>query len=914
MNISIYKGKLAQKILILFVAASFFPLLIGSLVSYLHIQSLILNNSQENLRRTSKEYGLSVYSRLKLAKDTLVNNSDYLNTATNQVQVQVQVQANLIHYFSAFAFIDNSGSTNLLWGAIDQSAFDKEHNNGAQIFSIKKDMYKHEIYIIIDNKYLGKINSKYLWHREILDNDIAYCVKSKHHENIFCDSTYIDSDKEGNSKLSASWSLFLDHEFNIDDWIINTIQTRYKAQESLLNFKSFFIPLIVFSLLIVLLFSSVIIRKNLTTINKLIDVTKRFKENNFTAKLELSKNDEFYEVAESFNTMSDHIRETFHQNMLLADIDRTALTSNSNEKLFNTIFNYLFNVCPASEILFIANTNINPNFDSVYYRKKDEKTVSHKDISNPFIFTEGLKKTPHVIERKNFKLNNICKKWKFSNDAIAVLPVSFDNKNWHFILACMESSSESILNSDKIIAFLGKIALSFKALHKDYQLNYKANHDYLTNIANENYVTILHEKQIKKLKDGNLTAAFLFIDLDKFKQVNDNYGHTIGDKLLKAVVIRITRLLTRQECFARLGGDEFLIRLTATNEEVLLSRVNILCEQVSQKVKEPFSINNNILHIGSSIGVSICPKDAIDFEDALRFADIAMYISKKSGGNSYSIYEAEMSEELLKQTLLERDLRLDIENKNIDIYFQPKVNTCDRELLGFEALLRWKNSTYGNISPHIVIGIAERLGLIDVLGNLILELTLQQINHWLKQGYLPGKIAINVSPEQLTTTNFVEFIKDLLEECTYVIPNMVDLEITEDVLLTEKDKSLNILNELRNMGIGIAIDDFGTGYSSLSYLLELPANILKIDRAFVLKIEQDENALSLLSSLINLGKNMGYTIVAEGIETEQQAAFLTECKVDELQGYLFSKPLPAELIEKRFLSITRDNVINYLSN
>jgi diguanylate cyclase (GGDEF)-like protein len=907
MTLSIYKGKLAQKVLILFVTASFVPLLVGSIVSYHHIHRIVVKENKENLRSSAKEYGLSIYSRLKAAKDSLLNNKFYLESNINKAQ------HNLLPYFSALGTIEDSEMVSLFWGDIDSAILPKL-NKSAMLYTIGKSESRKDVYIFIENKYFGKVNSKYLWHRELFSEDIAFCVTNIDFNNLFCDSDYHNFITSGKSPITMNWSLFLDHEFNIDDWIINTTQSQETVDGALLDFKIFFIPLLLLSLFSVLLFSSILVRKNLTTIQKLINTTKAFKENNFSARLQLDRNDEFYEVAESFNAMSEHISNTFQQNKLLADIDQTALTSESLENLFSTIFDYIFYILPTNEVLFLANPNINKNFNNAYYKNKTENKICHKNIDSPYLLTANLKKNRHLLKTEEFKISDISKKWTFSKQSIAVLPISFDNHDWHYILIALEPSNTHLIQEDKVELLISKLALSFKALHKDYQLSYKANHDFLTGIANENFVTELHNKQIKKLKDGSLISAFLFIDLDKFKQVNDNYGHTVGDKLLKAVVVRLQRLLTNKECFARLGGDEFLVRITATNEEILLSRANILCEQITQKANEPFSINGTILHIGSSIGVSVSPKDAIEFEDALRFADIAMYISKKDGGNSYSVYDTSMSKELLKQTLLERDLRADLEKKDIAINYQPKVDAVSKSLQGFEALLRWKNSTYGDVSPWIAIEMAERIGMIDVLGNIILELTLKQMNTWLGQGYTPGKIAINVCPEQLKDKSFIDFIKEQLEEHSHVQAEMIELEITEDVLLNKKAQTLSLLKEIRELGISIAIDDFGTGYSSLSYLLDIPANTLKIDRAFLLKLEQDDNALSLLSSLITLGKNMGYTIVAEGVETEQQAAFLTQCQVDELQGYLYSKPLPPELAEKRFLSdINNNNVVRYQS-
>ncbi len=917
MKLTIFNGKLAQKIFIFFIAASFLPLLIGSFISYIHVRDVIRSDITYNLQSTSKEYGLSLFFRLKLAKDTLTSNAQDLISEKNLLHTQ----NNISNYFTAISVNNANGNKKALWGEIDSAVYNTKLDNNSHLISIKKSDNKHDIYIALKNGIYGKINSKFLWDIKSISQDVDLCVTTKLQERLFCDAPVSEEQLQqtgkkyqsrksrlliwDNSKtdiLSTYWPLFMDHEFNIDDWIIVAFQSEGIFKSRLSSYKKLFFPLILFSLLFVTFLSSIIIRKNLTAINKLIDGTRRIRDNNFNEPIKIKTNDEFQELATSFNTMAKGVKSVTNEYNAFLEVDKLILASENPKKIIRSIFHSLDTIVNFDDLLFINQSKDVKSLDKFYTQKKSYRSLKSSNENLLEKHSLQLIKTEKTTIIPLNKLSSIKenKLWSLEGSFACIIPITYENKNYSFIVGTFKENNIDNLIETKIKNFSSRISVAFQALNRESALTTQANYDTLTKIPNRTKITKLYSQQLAYIKSEGIFSALLFLDLDHFKHVNDNYGHITGDKLLQDFSQRIQSTLDKTDVIARLGGDEFVVAITAEDKESLINNIDNLCKKIISEAGKPFDIGNHTVHIGASIGVSISPGHADTFEDSLRFSDVAMYFSKKNGGNCYTLYDPEMSENLLKKTLLERDLRIALENREVNVHFQPKVSATSRELVGFEALFRWTHNTYGVISPFVAIEMAEDIGAIDILGKLVFELSLEQYSEWISKEYEVGIIAINVSPSQLIQTGFIDFIKSTIDRFPEIRPEMIELEITESVMLQGKQTSLKILHQIRELGCRIAIDDFGTGYSSLSYLLDIPANTLKIDRAFVIKIEQDENALSLLSSLITFGKSMGYKIVAEGVETEQQAKFLTDCHADQLQGYLFSKPLPAELVESRF--------------
>lgn len=424
-------------------------------------------------------------------------------------------------------------------------------------------------------------------------------------------------------------------------------------------------------------------------------------------------------------------------------------------------------------------------------------------------------------------------------------------------------------------------------------LSYLSLHDSLTQLPNR----ALFEDRLTYALDvahrEDHEFALMFMDLDGFKEVNDAYGHHIGDLLLREVAQRIRGRIRSQDTFARLGGDEFVLLIKSNEPE----GVAVLAEKLLEVLREPFYIEAHTLRITSSIGIAIYPENGKTRHDLMTNADAAMYHAKATGRNTYCFFEESMNAHAHEHMEMVQDLRMALERNELVVYYQPKVDTLSGEVIGAEALIRWVHPTQGLIPPDRFIPVAEKTGLIIPIGTWVLDEACRQMRQWRDMGHHQWTMAVNLSALQFAHADLIQTVSESLIRHGLEASALI-LEVTESTTMHDVDASAVILESLNVMGVRMSIDDFGTGYSSLLYLTRLPATELKIDRGFIANIEQITEDQEIVSAIIALGHVLGLRIVAEGVETIAQRDFLAERGCDSLQGYLFGKPmLPNQFIE-----------------
>ena len=426
------------------------------------------------------------------------------------------------------------------------------------------------------------------------------------------------------------------------------------------------------------------------------------------------------------------------------------------------------------------------------------------------------------------------------------------------------------------------------------ELEYQANHDSLTLLPNRILFTDRLTQSIRLAQRYETKVALIYIDLDHFKEINDSLGHHVGDKILIEFTNRIKRKIKKSDTISRLGGDEFCIVINDTKD---IESITDFILEAMKTVEEAFLIDKNSLHVGMSLGVSVYPDDGDDANILLKNADAAMYQAKNNGRNTYSFYNKTMTEKAVERVFLESALRKALKNDELHVYFQPQMNTDSESIVGMEALVRWQHPTMGLIMPDKFIPLAEITGMIVELDRVVMKKALMQFKQWKQDGLNPGKLALNLAIKQLEEDDFIDFLEDLLncEKCSY---SNIELEVTESQIMKNPEKSIKILQEISNLGISIAIDYFGTGYSSLSYLKKLPINKLKIDRSFIKDLPADTDDMVITKAIINLCDNLHLKVIAEGVETNDQKDFLMENNCKFIQGYLYSRPIPASEMTK----------------
>jgi diguanylate cyclase (GGDEF)-like protein/PAS domain S-box-containing protein len=466
-----------------------------------------------------------------------------------------------------------------------------------------------------------------------------------------------------------------------------------------------------------------------------------------------------------------------------------------------------------------------------------------------------------------------------------------------------ENLTISAVRSDtgEVTGYVGVFADITILKNTEARLEHLAHHDPLTDLPNRLLFQDRLEQSLTHAKRRGTKAAIVFIDLDRFKVINDTFGHTVGDALLVAVAKRLREAVRADDTVARLSGDEFCLIL---NEILSAEAVTVVVDKLLDSFSRPFEIDGQRIHATLSIGVAIYPEDGGDADSVLGLADAAMYLAKDEGRNTYRFCSGSLQALTFERTVLENALRLGLERDEFQIVYQPQVSMATGQMIGAEALLRWSHPERGAISPAVFIPLAEKSGFIRILGKWVMLEATRQWKQWLEAGYQIGRLSVNVSGPQLYDLGWLAWVEDCLA-VSRLEPRYLALEVTETFLMKDADQTLRTLARLREIGVEIAIDDFGTGYSSLSYLNKFPIDRLKIDQSFVHDIPDHKNGTVIVKTIIAMSEALNLDVIAEGVEAEAQAAFLTENGCSDAQGYHFSRPLTAVAMEKWL----RDNAL-----
>jgi diguanylate cyclase (GGDEF)-like protein/PAS domain S-box-containing protein len=454
----------------------------------------------------------------------------------------------------------------------------------------------------------------------------------------------------------------------------------------------------------------------------------------------------------------------------------------------------------------------------------------------------------------------------------------------------------SVLNdvTSQPIGMIGYITDITEKKLAEEKIKHLAYYDSVTNLPNRSLFKELVDKALQQSTRNEANVSIMFIDLNRFKPINDMLGHQYGNLLLKQVAERFRLALRENDVIARLNGDEFAVALIDMKQHF---HAGLVAQKMLETLEKPFFIQDNELRLGASIGISVYPEDGVDAESLLQKADIAMFKAKKIVDRSiggYTFFNMEMNQSIADRLYLEASLRKALQRNEFFLQYQPKVNIQTGKVVGVEALIRWAHPKGGIIYPLDFIRIAEESDLIVEIDAWVLNAACAQAKIWQNQGVAPCKIAVNVSAKEFTKDLPIRISNAL--KLHQIPPQWLEVEITESMLMNDTDKVLDIMNEITELGVSLALDDFGTGYSSLSYLKRFPINTLKIDRSFIQGIPEAKDDCAIASVIIGLAKKMNHVVVAEGVENKEQFAFLQEMGCDEIQGYFFAKPQNSDAI------------------
>jgi len=468
---------------------------------------------------------------------------------------------------------------------------------------------------------------------------------------------------------------------------------------------------------------------------------------------------------------------------------------------------------------------------------------------------------------------------------------------------------------DYLVKGQGGTALLTRALRyaierkrTEQRLSYLAQYDALTNLPNRALFWDRLKQAIKHATRSNKKGALMFLDLDLFKNINDTLGHTAGDKLLIALAKRLKKCIREDDTVARLGGDEFTIILNEVDNKI---DATLVAKKITQAIKQPITIEDQEIFITTSIGIILFSNNNDLPETLIKHADMALYAAKEKGRGSYLYYEDKMDKRVTKRINMINDLRFALDRKEFRLHYQPQIDLASGGLIGMEALIRWHHPKLGLLPPSKFVHLLEETGLIVKVGDWILSEACMQTNLWHEKKLGKLRIAVNLSSRQFHEKNLLKCINKVLDD-SKLLPKYLQIEVTESTLMTNSRESIVILNGLRELGIQLSIDDFGTGFSSLSYLRLFSFQALKIDQSFVKEISSHGDVEKIISAVISLAHSLDMQVVAEGVELEQQLPFLIQNGCDEVQGYLFSKPMSADDCST-WLTKNKANKMNFIS-
>ncbi len=448
-----------------------------------------------------------------------------------------------------------------------------------------------------------------------------------------------------------------------------------------------------------------------------------------------------------------------------------------------------------------------------------------------------------------------------------------------------------------------RVSRLLKASRAEVHVRELAYNDSLTGLPNRTMFIDQMNKMIKKVRSQSQMLAVLFLDLDRFKYVNDTLGHNVGDMLLKQVAERILSCVRSVDTVSRLGGDEFTLAIDGIEDRRVVANI---ADKVCRKLGEPYFFGGKDIYVTASIGISMHPEDGLDVGELMKHADTAMFKAKERGG-SFLFYEPEMEAVVTNKVEIEQDLRQSLDREELDVFYQPKYDLTTSKVMGIEALVRWNHPDKGLVGPNDFIPLAEETGLISELGLWVLITSCVQAKSWIDKGYAAIPVSVNLSGRQLENGDIVEQVSQVLSQ-SGLSAQYLELEITESIIMKRPEEVILILHQLKDMGVKLSIDDFGTGYSSLNYLRKFPIDLLKIDKAFVRDIETNHEDRLIVKGIIALAKSLNLEVLAEGVETGEQQKLLEEEGCDYIQGYYIGKPMKAEKFERDFLQANKNNI------
>ncbi|MEJ2566522.1 MAG: EAL domain-containing protein [Gammaproteobacteria bacterium] len=936
---SFLRSKFARRIFLLFVLSAVIPVVAVALLSFSHISTQFSKQSYEQSRIVCKAIGMELYRRLTMAHDELLALGKNLRgAASRQEMAAAGLARNLAPDFQDITYISGTGTAFHLRGKRDQLPMPDQVqrqrlSQGKTIIQTQYDLEGRRDILLIQavNKpgpaggmLIGTVDPDFIWAVNDLlptandllvlnpDGMILYSSRPSLRSMLpqlmplltRSISDHFDWRFDGENNQASFWSVFTQDLFSSPNLVLVVSEPESIALTPIKNFTTIYIPLLLLTILGISFVAAKQIRSKLLPLVTLQKATQRIASGDFSGRINISTDDEFSELGSAFNVMAGHLDSQFTSLTTLAEIDRMILSSFDARFIVSTVLGHAGDLAPCTlaAVLELDEGGSGDGKLSIRHTAPESAIEEHRvRLSHD--------------EIRNLQQNLSCLQYDTganypgylealseSVTRIVLFPTLIKGRLSSVLLFGFSGEtplSEEAQNS--LRKFADHVAVALSNASWEERLYHQAHYDPLTNLPNRALLKDRLEQAIARAQRNLSRVGLLFLDLDRFKLVNDSLGHAEGDAILKKMANILTGQIRSVDTVVRFGGDEFIIIIPDIDgrDDAALTLGGI-AEKIFQATQSGFETDRQIVHPKMSIGIALYPKDGQSPEELIKNADAAMYHAKGKGRARYEFFAPDLNAAASYRLQLEGDLRRAIGQDEFFLTYQPKVDCNSGRLIGAEALIRWRHPTRGMVSPMEFITIAEETGMILEIGEWVIRTACQQIAAWDAAGLNPAPIAVNVSPRQFQEDNFTAIVTKVLGE-TGLQTRMLQLEITETTVMVDAEQSIAKLKACRDSGLHISMDDFGTGYSSLSYLRKLPIHSLKIDQSFIAAISEDDHTHAIVGATIILAHKLGLKVIAEGVETEQHRQMLQQLHCDILQGYLISKPLTAEQFTERFL-------------
>ena len=900
-------SKLARRTLSLFVLSALIPVIVLYLVTVQRVDVLYQDQQNQELRRASKSFALLIYERVALLRSegaTIAGTFKY----RGDVEAAAHVDADNWPYFTEIKIVDLSDPTvTPSWVSESSLVNNSDDLWRANQGELRVDPLTLDVWLVfrLEGKPGSRLalrpSSQYLW-QGLAEFDLNKEFRVYFHGNQLLFNSRVEKDDDQGldlMKSSASWLLVFTNFSGESEWRIEAIALEGGSFLEQAEFQTLVKLITLLAILFATFISVNVIRRSLQPIQALTKGIENIDANHFVSPVIINSGDEFELLGDTFNKMSAKLGRHIDAMHSLSTIDQLILNRLKIEDIVDVVVNEGKKLLRVKTIYFLVANDHSDEY--LVFSSQGE----NNNISLDKVALDAIHRPLEFNHASALQVNKqLTALW--AEDAVLYTAVMWHNQKAKGVLIAEfyqqpEDDLCAIANS-----FVDHVTVALSNADWEERLFKQAHYDVLTGLPNRYLFNDQLSLAIDQAKKSGQKLGVFFVDIDGFKGINDSIGHDSGDKFLVEIASRLDELIDSGVVY-RLGGDEFVIVYNCgTNDKLeVVEEIGLVAEDMRAVAVKPVLVENKKISCSVSIGIAIFPDDSEAAEDLLRFSDKAMYQAKSEGHNCYRYYSEIDNKSTLEREAIVTEFHRAITNDEFELYYQPKVDLSTAVMDGCEALIRWNHPERGFIAPNDFIPLAETYGVIEDIGRWVIRTAASQQVEWKKKGFDVGRVAINVSVTQLLNKGFYNDVVNILEGvgCS---GELLEFEITETAYADDLEGFKDSVVAIKKIGVIFSVDDYGTGYSSLSLLLKLPIEKIKIDKSFIDNIETDSISYAIVESTIKLAKVMGLSVVAEGVEDPGQLLLLLGARCDCVQGYLFSRPVPAGQLE---MMLEKDDIV-----